>query len=318
MSAQRNEVFDGLKFLLIVLVAVGHFSEPYRYTHSVVLGGYSVIYLFHMPLFILLSGYFSKQISLEKIGRTINNTWQAYAMMALASIFLVAHDWHYLLSPTFSNWYLLALVFWKIMLFLLQKTLRKPALILCLSLAFVPASMLLINKNPDVLCVMRTLCFFPFFVIGALMPESALKKLRSHRLLLFVLTLLVFVVVYSLGCRYIHELEWHRRGVYQLSKEYGYGIGWIFLCSLLVYLGSLLVSFTLMSISKLPQWMCKYGRYSLVFYVLQDVSWNINKLFPDIPMALQYAWCLLTLLTGVFLVEKHWQKWVARPISRTH
>lgn len=118
-----------------------------------------------------------------------------------------------------------------------------------------------------------------------------------------MLTLLVFVVVYSLGCRYIHELEWHRRGVYQLSKEYGYGIGWIFLCSLLVYLGSLLVSFTLMSISKLPQWMCKYGRYSLVFYVLQDVSWNVNKLFPDIPMALQYAWCFLTLLTGVFLVE---------------
>ena len=58
-----------------------------------------------------------------------------------------------------------------------------------------------------------------------------------------------------------------------------------------------------MSISKLPQWMCKYGRYSLVFYVLQDVSWNVNKLFPDIPMALQYAWCLLTLLTGVFFVE---------------
>ncbi len=65
MSAQRNEVFDGLKFLLIVLVAVGHFSEPYRYTHSVVLGGYSVIYLFHMPLFILLSGYFG---SVRKLG----------------------------------------------------------------------------------------------------------------------------------------------------------------------------------------------------------------------------------------------------------
>lgn len=58
MPTQRNEVLDGLKFLLIVLVAVGHFSEPYRYTHTIVLGGYSVIYLFHMPLFILLSGYY--------------------------------------------------------------------------------------------------------------------------------------------------------------------------------------------------------------------------------------------------------------------
>ena len=57
MPTQRNEVLDGLKFLLIILVAVGHFSEPYRYTHTIVLGGYSVIYLFHMPLFILLIGY---------------------------------------------------------------------------------------------------------------------------------------------------------------------------------------------------------------------------------------------------------------------
>ncbi len=57
MPTQRNEVLDGLKFLLIILVAVGHFSEPYRYTHTIVLSGYSVIYLFHMPLFILLIGY---------------------------------------------------------------------------------------------------------------------------------------------------------------------------------------------------------------------------------------------------------------------
>lgn len=318
MPAQRNEVFDGLKFLLIVLVAVGHFSEPYRYTHSVVLGGYSVVYLFHMPLFILLSGYFSKNISLAKIGRTIGNTWQAYATMALASIFLVAHDWHYLVSPTFSNWYLLALVFWKTMFFLLKKLVRKEVAILCLSLAFVPAGMLLINRNTDMLCVMRTLCFFPFFVIGALMPENCLKTLRSHRRLLFFLSLLVFAAVYVLGCRYVHELEWHRRGVYQLSKEYGIGIGRIFFDSLLVYLSSLLVCFSLLSVSKLPRWMCKYGRYSLVFYVLQDISWNVNKLLPDTPMALQYAWCFLTLLLGVVLVEKHWQKWVSRPISRTH
>ena len=82
MPTHRNEVLDGLKFLLIVLVAVGHFSEPYRYTHTIVLGGYSVIYLFHMPLFILLSGYFSKHITREKIKKTFNNTWQAYLLMA--------------------------------------------------------------------------------------------------------------------------------------------------------------------------------------------------------------------------------------------
>lgn len=54
MDTGRNKTYDGLKFLLIVLVTIGHFSEPYRYTHSMIGAGYSVIYLFHMPLFILL------------------------------------------------------------------------------------------------------------------------------------------------------------------------------------------------------------------------------------------------------------------------
>lgn len=133
MPTHRNEVLDGLKFLLIVLVAVGHFSEPYRYTHTIVLGGYSVIYLFHMPLFILLSGYFSKHITREKIKKTFNNTWQAYLLMAFVAILLLTHDWRSLILPKSSYWYLLALMVWKIMYLVLKKFVSKDIHILCFS-----------------------------------------------------------------------------------------------------------------------------------------------------------------------------------------
>lgn len=51
MKDSRNNLYDGLKFLLIVLVTIGHFSEPYRYTHSMIGAGYSVIYFICHYLF---------------------------------------------------------------------------------------------------------------------------------------------------------------------------------------------------------------------------------------------------------------------------
>lgn len=314
-TQQRNEVFDGFKFLLIALVAVGHFSESYRYSYTVVLGGYSVVYLFHMPLFILLSGYFSKHISLAKIGRTFVHTWQAYLLMALAAILLITHDWGNLYEPKSSYWYLLSLMEWKIMYFLLKKTVGKDGLILGLSFALVPVGMLLINRDVEVLSVMRTICFFPFFVIGTMLSDAGLQKIRSHRLVLSVLTLLVFIAVYCLSSRYVHELLWHRRSAFQLSQEFGYTIGHVFWNTALIYIASLLVTISLLSVSKLPHWMSRYGKYSLTFYVLQEISWDINKNFLGLPMPVQYAWCFLTLLLGIFLVEKNWQDWLVRPLT---
>ncbi len=205
MPTHRNEVLDGLKFLLIVLVAVGHFSEPYRYTHTIVLGGYSVIYLFHMPLFILLSGYFSKHITREKIKKTFNNTWQAYLLMAFVAILLLTHDWRSLILPKLSYWYLLALMVWKIMYLVLKKFVSKDIHILCFSFALVPISMLLINRYVEVLAVMRTICFFPFFVLGTMLSERRLQKIRSMRFILLALAILVSIAIYCLSCRYVHE-----------------------------------------------------------------------------------------------------------------
>ncbi|MBP3356929.1 MAG: acyltransferase family protein [Rikenellaceae bacterium] len=57
-TMDRNRSLDGLKFILISLVVMGHFMEPSRYTDSVSCWLYSVIYSFHMPLFIWMNGYF--------------------------------------------------------------------------------------------------------------------------------------------------------------------------------------------------------------------------------------------------------------------
>ncbi|WP_024726592.1 acyltransferase family protein [Anaerostipes hominis (ex Lee et al. 2021)] len=55
----RNPYFDNLKFGLILLVVIGHLSDLLKDSSCIMSVIRSVIYFFHMPLFIFVSGYFS-------------------------------------------------------------------------------------------------------------------------------------------------------------------------------------------------------------------------------------------------------------------
>ena len=57
--------FDNLKGVLIILVVIGHLLEPCARLGSEGLAGFRVldfIYMFHMPLFIFVTGLFSKGV----------------------------------------------------------------------------------------------------------------------------------------------------------------------------------------------------------------------------------------------------------------
>src|SRR6476469_186875 len=58
--AKRDPFFDNAKFLLIVLVVIGHNWYPLIGQSRAVKAAYMVVYAFHMPAFVLLSGYFSR------------------------------------------------------------------------------------------------------------------------------------------------------------------------------------------------------------------------------------------------------------------
>lgn len=61
----RDAYFDNLKFILILLVVVGHLIEPFN--GEAAMGAiYQFIYSFHMPLFIFAAGYFAKCIQSPK------------------------------------------------------------------------------------------------------------------------------------------------------------------------------------------------------------------------------------------------------------
>ena len=56
----RDPFFDNAKFILIFFVVLGHLIEPYALDIPFYKTVFVFIYFFHMPAFVLVSGYFSK------------------------------------------------------------------------------------------------------------------------------------------------------------------------------------------------------------------------------------------------------------------
>ena len=56
---KRDLYWDSLKFVLIFFVVYGHIIAHYSELSRINMATYNYIYLFHMPLFVFVSGRFS-------------------------------------------------------------------------------------------------------------------------------------------------------------------------------------------------------------------------------------------------------------------
>ena len=84
-STKRDYYFDNLKGFLIFTVVIGHIfeniSSSVLRTHELVL----VIYLFHMPLFTFISGYFAKR-SRRSTQDKVKEMFKIYIIAQIAYI----------------------------------------------------------------------------------------------------------------------------------------------------------------------------------------------------------------------------------------
>jgi fucose 4-O-acetylase-like acetyltransferase len=170
-----------------VLVACAHSWEPYLPHSRVVDALYDTVYTFHMPVFIMISGYFSQRFDAapRRVRRLITGLLVPYVVFECAyNLFrrFAGGDPSAslsLLDPWFLDWFLLSLFLWRLST-PLWRNLRRPlvwALLLSVFASMAPA------LGPD-LGLERTLQFAPFFVLGLLArPEHfAWVRRRAVRL----------------------------------------------------------------------------------------------------------------------------------------
>ena len=169
----RDYGYDNIKFILIILVVLGHILEEISTTGFMGVIR-SVIYSFHMPLFVFISGYFSR-VSKRKTERAfaeylipffIFNTIYTMAIQGVlkVNIFL----------PQYAFWYLLSLFFWNISIDYIYKF--KPIIIVSFILGIYCG---LFGNIDRVFSLSRTICFFPFFILGYSFDKEKTEKLRS-------------------------------------------------------------------------------------------------------------------------------------------
>jgi fucose 4-O-acetylase-like acetyltransferase len=179
---QRDAFFDNAKYLAIVLVAMGHFWEPLRSGSRAVLGLYLFVYAFHMPVFILISGYFSRNFDLraDRLKRLITGLAVPYLVFETCYPLFKRIFWGdpvpvSLTSPWFLTWFLCALFIWRLTA-PLWRLVRWP-----LPLALVIG--MLATTSPavrnDVLDLQRVLQLLPFFVLGMYLKPEHFEKVRT-------------------------------------------------------------------------------------------------------------------------------------------
>lgn len=171
-ETKRIAVFDNIKFLLIVLVIYCHL----RNIGCAIPGPiYKMVYSFHMPFFVLLSGYFtSKGKEPRKFWNSNLNLFLLFlifsAVSALVNVFVYDKaPFTNFYTPSFALWYLLCMIYWRVAVYCIpEKVLKSPWFVASsFALTFIPV---LLNVN--YFSFARCISFFPFFLIGWICRES--------------------------------------------------------------------------------------------------------------------------------------------------
>ncbi|MFD3822554.1 acyltransferase family protein [Streptomyces sp. NPDC058625] len=239
---RRDAFFDNAKYLAIVLVAIGHFWEPIKGDSRSLEAAYTVVYAFHMPAFIIVSGYFSRGFDMrpDRLRRLITGVAVPYIVFETAyPLFkrVVDSDPQQeisLLDPWYLTWFLCALVVWRLTT-PIWKAVRHP-LPLALGIAMLASVSPQIGDDLD---LQRVLQFLPYFVLGLCMkPEHFhLVRRRSVR----ILSVPVFVCASALAWwaepRMATGWFYHRDSAQELGAPWWAGpvmVLVLFACSLLL------------------------------------------------------------------------------------
>ncbi|KMS76610.1 membrane protein [Streptomyces viridochromogenes] len=227
-AEQRDPFLDNAKYLAILLVAAGHAWEPLRDGSRTVTALYMLVYAFHMPLFALVSGYFSRGFEAEprRLGRLLTGVAVPYVVFEVA--YTLFTRWTSddpdrpvsLLDPLYLTWFLAALFIWRLTS-PVWRLVRWP-----LPLALAVAMLATLSPSiGDDLGLQRVLQFLPYFVLGLLLkPEHfRLVRRRTARVLALPVLACALAVAYWAVSWMNYAWFFHSESAEELAAPAWYG-----------------------------------------------------------------------------------------------
>ena len=274
----RNIYLDNIKGALILLVVIGHLFELMRANFKIGNQLFMFIYVFHMPMFALLSGYFSKgERGVFAANKTFLAIFLPFAFFQI--IFLIIKYLYYpiilkdfiiaVLTPQDGLWYIFCLFFWRL---ILPNFVRLPKpMILSIFIGLLGG---FLPKYGTLLSSSRMLAFFPFFMLGYYLRTkgtfvSYSRNNRENNLIF----LSVLILVCALGCSIILNGNFQDYFLYyHFYFEEWRPIWFSLLFRVIAYSSALLAGFSFMYIiPKSNSFFSKLGEKSLYIYLLHCV-----------------------------------------------
>ncbi|HKH63365.1 MAG TPA: acyltransferase family protein [Flavitalea sp.] len=283
----RDAYFDNLKVILIIMVVLAHFAEVYARIRTMH-GLFNLLTPFVMPVFIFITGYFSKGIDRQRKSDLIKVLLPYFLLQLYHLIFTKATGLgsgsFNAAIPTFQNWYLLALFIWRLLVpyynFLSLKGAVIASFSISLTIGFIPQ----FNKF---LALHRAIYFMSFFVLGYFSPNinKLLTKVSRYRLVIIGLFLCLvstvfFVSYFNRDLAGILTYAYNPVFGYHDMKHYPVETFYPFLTRLAGLCTSIIISALFMfAIPRQKTWFSKYGRNTLyVFLFHMFIVWPIATL----------------------------------------
>jgi fucose 4-O-acetylase-like acetyltransferase len=269
---ERDPFFDNAKFFAILLVVAGHSIESLRdirFAHA----AYLFVYTFHMPVFIVITGYFSRRFTFSggKARKLLTNLAVPYVVFETAYStyhWAVGHSKFEisLLDPYYLTWFLLALFAWRLSTPVWQQ-IRFPV-----AVAVMMSLLSGMSQLPGTLEMNRVFGLVPFYVLGLFLKPEHFEVLKKRwAAVLGALTLIAgFAFTYLIADRHL-ATEWvyWRSGNPTLHVNNLVGTG--MRLGLLVA-ASVLVAAFLTLVPRRQHWFTSLGAATLYAYLLHGFA----------------------------------------------
>lgn len=314
-TQNRNYLIDNSKGLLIFLVVLGHSLEFIRKDYEVARLLYVFIYEFHMPVFVFISGYLSKNV--EKGRRNavrnfltpfllFNIIWNLITLVGplfLRGEFteLPSEQAFSFFTPGWALWYIFAMFLWKILLPDLLKF-KNIFILSVIAGIFVKLS----GEFGSYMALSRTITFTPFFLAGYYSSEEKLKRFRKFtrfNILNKVPSILILIIGVLIALIFVNysniadEFFWADRSYSNFNIEIFTGI--------LLYIAVYIIGFAFVYvfINLMPEnqtFLSKIGKNTLSVYFLH--TYFIGSILGLTSLMSSNLGKLLALIVGSLIV----------------
>ena len=286
----RIYYFDNAKYFLIISVVLGHLLQNNGLQDNLSVGLFDTIFMYSMPAFVFISGIFTPPHRDKKVFLSDRKFWLSelclvetmiiFSITMKVPVLLISGMSLYeFLLPGYTLWYLLALVWWRLLTYLLPANLFKHKILLLSATVIISILSGFLTKGEHI-ALPRSLFFLPFFFAGVCCSNNKEHLMEIIKKIPVWLALIVILSVLFVNCLLnYNQLPFNTGNVpyVKWGMDIMTALLWRVIFSMLCVIITLAI---LRIIPTKKNIISEYGAESLVLYVFHAIIlFSINLVY---------------------------------------